>query len=101
MRILFEEQDVIDAVCVYEAAEHAYRPEQIEVDLQFHPAHGFHASARLPYRTVELGEQQLIDAIAVYLRDYHHFIPERLGIDLQFHEHTGITAEIMVLVQEI
>lgn len=96
MKIFFQEQDVIDAVCVYEASEHAYRPEQIEVDLQFHPNYGFHASARLPYRTVELNEQNLIDAIAVYLCDYHNFIPEQLRIDLQFQEHIGITAEIIV-----
>lgn len=95
MKLYFHEQDVIDAVCVYEASFHAYRPEQVEVDLQFHPDRGFHASARLPYRTVELHEQDMIDAIAIYLRDYHNFIPERLRIDLQFQEQTGITAEII------
>lgn len=30
MKLYFEEQDVIDAVCVYEASLHSYRPEQID-----------------------------------------------------------------------
>lgn len=95
MKLYFEEQDVIDAVCVYEASLHSYRPEQIDVDLQFNQEQKFHASARLPYRTVELNEQDLIDAIAVYLRDYHNFMPDRLRIDLQFDQATGITADII------
>ncbi|MGG0185913.1 DUF2653 family protein [Bacillus rhizoplanae] len=96
MKIYFIEQDIVDAVCVHAAAIHAYRPEQIDVDLQFHPNRGFGASARLPYRTVELGEQELIDVIAFYLREYHNFIPESLRIDLQFHEQTGFAADVEV-----
>ncbi|MFD3446653.1 DUF2653 family protein [Microbacteriaceae bacterium 4G12] len=96
MKIFFNEQDVVDAVCVHEAAIHSYRPEQIDVDLQFHPDKGFSASARLPYRTVELGEQELLDAIAFYLQEYHNFRAEELRIDLQFHEQTGFAAEIVV-----
>ncbi|WP_379970631.1 DUF2653 family protein [Ectobacillus sp. sgz5001026] len=95
MKLYFEEQDVIDAVCVYEASLHSYRPEQIDVDLQFDQERKFHASARLPYRTVDLNEQDLIDAIAVYLRDYHNFIPDRLSIDLQFEQSTGVSANII------
>ncbi|OUB26300.1 hypothetical protein BK708_14350 [Bacillus thuringiensis serovar yunnanensis] len=96
MKIFFTEQEVVDAVCVHAAAIHAYRPEQIDVDLQFHPKKGFSANARLPYRTVELVEQELIDAITFYLREYHNFIPESLRIDLQFHEQTGFSADINV-----
>lgn len=95
MKLYFEEQDVIDAVCVYEASLHSYRPEQIDVDLQFNQERKCFASARLPYRTVDLNEQDLIDAIAVYLRDYHNFIPDRLRIELQFEQSTGVTADII------
>ncbi|QWI72963.1 DUF2653 family protein (plasmid) [Bacillus mycoides] len=97
MKIYFTEQDIVDAVCVHTAAIHKYRPEQIDVDLQFHPNKGFFSSARLPYRTIELGEQALIDAISFYLGEYHCFISEKLQVDLQFHEQTGFAADIMTV----
>jgi hypothetical protein len=96
MRIYFEEQDVIDACCVFVARQERRRPEEIEVDLQFQPGVGFSADARFGWRHAHLTEQDLIDAIAVYLAEYHNFIPERLQVDLQFNEQTGICADILV-----
>ncbi len=96
MELLFNEQDVIDSVCVFVAARDRLRPEQVEVDLEFNPSYGFAATAAVYGRTQRLNEQDLIDAIAVYLRDYHQFIPESLLIDLSFSETTGVSASIQV-----
>ncbi|MBX6352124.1 MAG: DUF2653 family protein [Thermoflavifilum sp.] len=96
MRIWFEEQDVIDACCVFVARQHRVRPEQVEVDLQFQEGSGFAADARFGFRHAYLTEQDIVDAIAVYLAEYHQFIPDRLQVDLQYNPEFGIGADILV-----
>ncbi|WP_066372263.1 DUF2653 family protein [Neobacillus fumarioli] len=96
MEILFNEQDLIDSVCVYVAAKEYTNPESVEADLMFNPSFGFSAEANIRGRIRNLTEQDLIDAVAVYLRDYHHFNPDHLLVDLRFAEREGITASIQV-----
>jgi hypothetical protein len=96
MELLFNEQDVVDSVCVFTAIRENARPEQVDVDLEFHPSHGFAATADLYGRKIRYNEQDVIDAIAVYLRDYHQFIPEDLQVDLSFSDGVGITASIKI-----
>ena len=96
MELRFNEQDIVDSVCVYMSVRENVKPEQVEVDLEFTPSLGYSASALSAGRTVRLYEQDLIDAVAVYLRDYHEFNPDRLSIDLSFSEKEGFTASIQV-----
>ncbi|MFC7392077.1 DUF2653 family protein [Scopulibacillus cellulosilyticus] len=96
MELLFNEQDIVDSVCVYTAEEEDANPEQVEVDLEFNPSSGFAATAIVHGRTIRLNEQDVIDAVAVYLRDYHQFIPESLLIELSFSEKEQFTASIQV-----
>lgn len=100
MKLFFNEQDVIDACCVFAAQRINGNPEDVDVDLQFNPTTGFEASARdmrRGFETIHLTEQNIIDGIAVYLADYHNFIPEQLKINLQFNKGTGIEAVIVRL----
>jgi hypothetical protein len=96
MELLFNEQDLVDSVCVYTAAKEYTNPESIEADLVFNPSFGFSATANVRGRIRNLTEQELIDAVAVYLRDYHNFNPDNLLVDLRFTENEGITASIQV-----
>jgi hypothetical protein len=96
MELLFNEQDLVDSVCVFVAAREYTNPEDVEVDLAFNPSFGFSATAITRGRTRNLNEQDLIDSVAVYLRDYHNFNPDQLQVDLQFTENVGITASIKV-----
>lgn len=96
MELLFNEQDLVDSVCVYTAAKEYTNPESVEADLMFNPSFGFSATANVHGRNRNLNEQDLIDAVAVYLRDYHNFNPDRLLVDLRFTENEGITASIQV-----
>lgn len=98
MKVLFNEQDVIDACCVFAAQRINGYPEDIDVDLQFNPTTGFGADARdlqRGFHNIHLTEQNIIDGIALYLADYHNFIPENLKINLQFNQETGIEAVIV------
>jgi hypothetical protein len=100
MKLLFNEQDVIDACCVFAAQRIYGNPADIDVDLQFNQTTGFAANARdmrRGFQTIYLTEQNIIDGIAVYLADYHNFIQEKLKINLQFNEGTGIEAVIVSL----
>jgi hypothetical protein len=96
MELLFNEQDLVDSVCVYTAAKEYTNPESIDVDLAFNRSFGFSATAKAPGKTSNFNEQDLIDAVSVYLRDYHNFNPDRLLVDLRFTENEGITASIQV-----
>ncbi|MDQ0201211.1 DUF2653 family protein [Neobacillus ginsengisoli] len=96
MELLFNEQDLIDSVCVFTARRENVRPEQVEVDLEFNPSFGFAASALVYGRTLRLNEQDVIDAVAVYLQDYHQFVPNSLLINLSFSEKERFTASIQV-----
>lgn len=95
MEIRFNEQDVIDSVCVYIASTEETTPEEVDVDLRFNQT----ISALAVYNRFEkkyLNEQDIIDAIAIYLREYHSFNPYDLRIDLLFSEREGIGANIIV-----
>ncbi|WP_423773830.1 DUF2653 family protein [Aneurinibacillus aneurinilyticus] len=46
MKLYFSEQDIIDSCCVFAARQHGCHPEDMEVDLQFHPDRGVHANVR-------------------------------------------------------
>lgn len=97
MKIHFEEQDVIDSVCVSIANEQRCDPEDFDVDLQFNRAFGFSAEAKRGFHHYRLHEQQIVDAVVFYLAEYHSFLPDRLRVDLMFNEHTGIEADILIL----
>lgn len=96
MELIFNEQDLVDSICVYTAEQEYTNPENIQVDLVFHPTAGFSATASAPAGTRKLNEQDVIDAITVYLRDYHNFNPDLLFVDLQFKQKEQITASIQV-----
>jgi hypothetical protein len=96
MELLFNEQDLVDSVCVYTAAKEYTPPENIDVELAFNPSFGFSATARIHSQARTLHEQDIIDAVAFYLRDYHNFEPDRLLVDLRCSETEGVTASIQV-----
>ena len=97
MEVLFNEQDIVDSICIYIALEERIEPEQVEVDLELHPSLGITASTLALERTARLHEQDIIDAVAVYLQDYHQFVADHLQVNLSFSEKDGFTASIQVL----
>ncbi|CAK8581808.1 MULTISPECIES: DUF2653 family protein [Priestia] len=97
MEVLFNEQDIVDSICIYIALKERIEPQQVEVDLEFHPSLGFAASTLALGRTARLHEQDIIDAVAVYLQDYHQFVANHLQVNLSFSEKNGFTSSIQVL----
>lgn len=96
MKVLFDEEDLIDSVCIFAALQYDKDLEQMEAELFHDEEKGFSAaaSAENGQYTYPLSEQDIIDGVAMYLRDYHNFEPQRLVIELFYDEATGYSAEI-------
>lgn len=97
MELLFNEQDVVDSVCVYTANREYANPQDVDVDLQFNKNNGFAASVVTNGKKERyLNEQEIIDDVAEYLQEYHNFIAERIMVDLRFSDMDGIHASIRI-----
>jgi hypothetical protein len=98
MKLLFNEQDLIDSACVFVAIEYNEEIQDIEGMLHYDEEKGISAATtvRKDRKTYTLSEKDLIDAAAVYLNEYHNFDPDRLLIELTFEEDEGISAVIEV-----
>ena len=99
MKLLFEEQDLIDAICVYGAKKMHVNPEDIIAKLNFHPERGYIGEAEVEDTGdyYEFDNEKLIRAIEFYLEDAHYFLPHRLEIELKGEHSLG--AKIKVLTR--
>ncbi|MBM7691598.1 hypothetical protein JOC77_001005 [Peribacillus deserti] len=96
MEILFNEQDLIDSICVYTSLRENITPEQVQADIGYDLESGFSASSLAHGRTLRFNEQDIIDAVADYLQEYHLFGPDSLNIKFSYLEQDGIAAVIQV-----
>jgi hypothetical protein len=104
MRLQFDEQDLIDSVCVAIAAKvnHGHvegsEPHHVnDIKLFFEEHKGFSARGRFNYQEYFLNEQEFMDGVALYLSSYYSFNSNKLLINLSWDEVTRIfSAEIIV-----
>jgi hypothetical protein len=96
MKILFNEQDLIDSACVFTSNRYNEDIEDIEAELFQQEDKGISAVTTIKNdrKTYSLSEQDLIDAIAIYLDEYYNFDPTQLSIELIYEEDKGISAVI-------
>jgi hypothetical protein len=96
MKILFNEQDIIDSACVFGANKYNEVIEDIKAELHHEKGKGISATLNIQKdkKTYQLSEQDIIDATAIYLDEYHKFDPTQLSIQLLFAEEKGFSAEI-------
>jgi hypothetical protein len=96
MKILFNEQDIIDSACVFAAKKYNEVIENIKAELHHEEGKGISAILNIQsdQKIHQLSEQDIIDATAIYLDEYHNFDPNQLLIELLFEEEKGFFAEI-------
>lgn len=86
MRVVFEFQDLVDAVCVGVAEAYGTVPEVIEVDLTQDSPRAISGIASFPQgRAVHreyFNAADLVEYIRTYLTSYHNFDPAALSIEL-------------------
>lgn len=104
MKLMFDEQDVMDSVHVFIATKHnrgyveGSEPHNVrDVRLFFHEQTGFTASGYIHGIQYSLSQQEMIDAVALYLSSYYSFAADRLLVDLSWDEFTRrFSAEVDV-----
>jgi hypothetical protein len=96
MKILFNEQDLIDSACVFIANRYNEDLQDIQAELYHEEEMGISAvtTVKNDRKTYTLSEQDIIDATATYLDAYHTFDPIQLSIELIYEENKGISAVI-------
>jgi hypothetical protein len=96
MKILFNEQDLIDSACVLAADRYNENIQDLEAELHHEEGKGISAIANFQNgREVhQFTEQDVIDGSAMYLEKYHNFDPNQLTIELLFEEEQGFSAII-------
>jgi hypothetical protein len=96
MKILFNEQDLIDSACVFVANRYNEDIRDIQAELHHEQEKGISAvtTVKNDRKTYTLSEQDIIDATAIYLDEYHNFDPIQLSIELLYEEDKGISAVI-------
>lgn len=100
MKISFNEQDLIDAVCRWGAERYQGHPMDAQAELRFRQNIGISAEITWKNRTndpLHLTEEEIIDSTADYLSRQHLFPPDRLTIELMYDQEEGFGAEIIVM----
>ncbi|OIK13684.1 YxcD family protein [Bacillus sp. MUM 13] len=92
-KIKAEEQDIINAVCLYIADKKGIAPEEVEVELMFDDDYGFSAEVYTGGRKQVLITVNLIEALRLWLDQELHRNPYA-GIELVLDDNEGIIAYI-------
>jgi hypothetical protein len=104
MKIIFDEQDVMDSIHVYIATQgnrgvvEGSEPHNVyNVELFHDNQDGFSAKGYFYGTPYHLNQQDFIDAIALYMSSYYSFASDRLMINLVWDEVAKIfSADIVV-----
>ncbi|MFD0696102.1 DUF2653 family protein [Paenibacillus sp. GCM10027628] len=104
MQLFLDQQDVVDSVHVYIAAQdnngrvEGSAPHNVhEVEISFDERYGFSASGLLYGRRYRLNQQEVIDAVSVYLSSYYSFRADRLLVKMNWDDTShSFSADVIV-----
>ncbi|SEM13315.1 Protein of unknown function [Mesobacillus persicus] len=91
--LTINEQDVVNAICLYVADKKQVPPEEVEVDLMFDDDYGFSAETFVQGRKQILVKQNMIEALRMWLDQVLGRDPFS-GIELVLDDEEGIIAII-------
>jgi hypothetical protein len=98
MRLILNEQEVVDGICVFVAREFdGDHPEAVNVkEINYHRNGQFSSSVSYFEFNNELDTDQIADGIRQFLAEYHSFDLEVMTVELKFTEGKGVWAEVSV-----
>ncbi|AJO60836.1 DUF2653 domain-containing protein (plasmid) [Bacillus subtilis] len=98
MRLILNEQEIVDGICVFISNDAATSPEDVEIkELTYNNHKGFIAEVRYgPLRRQFLGTTQISEGIIQFLEEYHNFNPDLTVVELKYDEKLGFHAEVLV-----
>ncbi|MGD2351989.1 DUF2653 family protein [Bacillus subtilis] len=97
MKLLLNEQEVRDGVCVAMADRYGVEPEDIEkVELEFVKGLGVQATASFDFEKDRYDEVDIVKGIEMFLEEYHSFDIDLMNVELRYHKKDGVFAEVSV-----
>lgn len=88
-----DEQDIVNAICIYIADKKQVAPEEVEVELMYDDDYGFSAETYVNGRKQMLVKQNMIEALRMWLDQVLGRDPFS-GIELVLDDEEGIIALI-------
>lgn len=91
-KIKFNEQDIINAICLHVADKRKIQPQEVIVELMWDEEYGFSAEIETAGRQQVLVEANYIEAIRYWLQSQMNRNPYSAGIELVLDDDEGIIA---------
>ncbi len=92
---MIEEQDIINAICLYLARQHGTAPETVEVELCYEDDEGFFAEAYVNGGTLTMTTFDMTQALRMWIEEQLHQDPYAAGIKLLLDDERGIVAALI------
>ncbi|MGV3465214.1 MAG: DUF2653 family protein [Heyndrickxia sp.] len=92
--IKIDEQEIVNAICVFTANKKRISPEAVNVELLFEDDEGYSADVEVNGQNELFSEARLIEALRNWMDLEYNMDPFSVGIRLDLHEGEGIVAYI-------
>ncbi|KQL53885.1 hypothetical protein AN964_10485 [Heyndrickxia shackletonii] len=92
--IKIDEQEIVNAVCVYMANKNGISPESVYVELLFDDDEGYSAELEVNNRKEIISEAKLVEALRNWMDLEYNMDPFSVGVQFDLHEGEGIVAYI-------
>ena len=92
--LIIEEQDIINAICLFMSHEKDVEPDQIEVELFYddEESEPFQAEIHVTHKTELITTAKIISSLRLWLNLYSELDGISAGLKLHFNEDEGIYA---------
>lgn len=92
---MIEEQDIINAICLYQAKQKAVAPDSVEVELCYEDDEGFFAEVYVHGAKLTMTTFDMTQALRMWIEEQLHQDPYAAGIKLLLDEERGIVAALI------
>ena len=92
--LIIPEQNIVNALCVYQGRKHNISPGEVEIELMFDDETGFTAEAFINQETYELSTLNIIEALRETMRELLNLDPNSSAIELILDDEEGIIAAV-------
>ncbi|WJY28367.1 DUF2653 family protein [Sporosarcina trichiuri] len=93
--LMIEEQDIINAICLYQADRQNIAPESVEVELCYDDDEGFFANVYVNRMEIHMNTFEMTQALRMWIEQQLHQDPYAAGIKLILDDELGIVAALL------
>lgn len=97
MKLVLNEQEIVDATCEYMSKKYSIDPISVDVDeMDFNEQEKFFAEVSHKEKSYDLDEQTMANAIKDFLYKHYNFIPDLLKVKFDYKDERGFSAKVNV-----